>query len=70
MSPIEEETRKSNLLTIILHGNHNLAKTNLSAAALEKAMVKEVKNIWDIPLTIDLVHDTNKAGVVALVVAD
>ena len=70
LSPIYEATRKDNLSTVILHGNHKSAKTNLNFTALEKSMGKKVENDWAQPLTIELFHHINNVGVVLLGVAD
>ena len=70
ITPINEETSKSDLSAITLRGNHKSAKTNLDATALEKAMGNEVKHSWSVPLTIDLVPHINNMVVILIGVAE
>ena len=53
LDPIEEETRKSDLDEMILRGNHKSSQSVLNAAALKKAISKEIYHGWALPLTIE-----------------
>ena len=48
LSPIYEATSISDLDAMILRVNNKLSKSNLNAAALDKAMGKEAEHFWDL----------------------
>ena len=50
---IEEETIKSDLSAMILRGNHKSSQSVLNAAALNKAISKEIDHGWALTLTIE-----------------
>ena len=52
INPIEEETRKSDLDTMLLRGNHKSFHLVLNSAALEKVIRKDIDHGWELPLTI------------------
>ena len=52
LDSIKEETRKLYLSEMILRGNHKSSQSVLNAAALNKAISKEIDHGWALPLTI------------------
>ena len=70
LNPIEEETRKSDLDAMILRGNHKSPQSVLNAAALNKAISKEIDHGWELPLTIESLQRIKNAGVMPLGVAE
>ena len=55
---------------MILRGNHKSSQSVLNAAALNKAMSKEIDHGWALPLTIESLQDVKNAGVVPLGVSE
>ena len=55
---------------MILRGNHKSSQSLLNAAALNKAISKEIDHVWALPLTIKYLQSIKNAGVVPLVVAE
>ena len=55
---------------MLLRGDHNSAHPDLNAAALEKAIDKEVEHVWAFPLTIGSICRIKNAGVVQIGVAE
>ena len=70
LSPIEEAASKSYLEANLLRGGHKSSRSSLNAAALEKAIYKEVEHIWALPLTIESIRRIKNAGVVPLGVSE
>ena len=70
LDPIEEATRKSYLSAMILRGNHKSSQSVLNAAALNKAISKEIDHGWALPFTIESLQRIKNAGVVPLGVAE
>ena len=70
LDPIKEETRKSDLSAMILRGNHKYSQSVLNAAALNKAISKDIYHVWALPLTIESLQSIKNAGVVPLGVAE
>ena len=54
---------------MLLRGEHNSAHPDLNAAALEKAIDKEVEHVWAFTLTIGSICRIKNAGAVQLGVA-
>ena len=55
---------------MILRGNHKYSQSVLNAAALDKAIIKEIDHGWALPLTIESLQSIKNAGVVPLGVAE
>ena len=51
---------------MILRGNHKYSQSVLNAAALNKAISKEIDHGWELPLTIESLQSIKNAGVVPL----
>ena len=51
---------------MILRGNHKSSQSVLNAAALNKAISKEIDHGWALPLTIKSLQSIKNAGVVPL----
>ena len=69
LDTIEQETRKSDLSAMILMGNHKSPQSVLNAAALNKAISKEIDHGRALTLTIKYIQSIKNAGVVPLGVA-
>ena len=69
LDPIEEKTRKLDLDAMILRVKHKPSQSVLNAAALNKAISKEIDHGWELPLTIESIQIIKNAGVVPLGVA-
>ena len=52
LDPIEEETRKSDLDTLIPRGNHRSSHSVLNSSAIKKAISKDIDHRWELSLTI------------------
>ena len=70
LDPIEEETRKSDLDAMILRRNHKSSQSLLNAAALDKAISKEIDHGWALYLKIGSLQSKKNAGVVPLGLAE
>ena len=55
---------------MILRGNHKYSQSVLNAAALNKAISKEIDHGWALPLTIESLQLIKNSGVVPLGVAE
>ena len=55
---------------MVLRGNHTSSQSVLNAAALNKAIIKEIDHGWELPLTIEYLQSIKNAGVVPLGVAE
>ena len=55
---------------MVLRGNHTSSQSVLNAAALNKAISKEIDHGWALPLTIESLQGIKNAGVVFLGVAE
>ena len=70
LDPIKEETRKSDLSSMILRGNHKSPQSVLNAAALNKVISKEIDHGWALTLTIESLQRIKILGVVPLGIAE
>ena len=52
LNPIEKETRKSDLDTMILRGSHKSSRSVINSAVIDKAISKEIDHGWALPLAI------------------
>ena len=55
---------------MVLRGNHKSSQSVLNAAALKKAISKEIDHVWALPITIKSIKSIKNAGVVPLGVVE
>ena len=70
LDPIDEGKRKPDLDSMILRRNHKSFQSVLNAAALNKAISKDIDHGWALLLTIESIQSIKNTGVVPLGVAE